>query len=149
MIGFIADIPALMQQISDKTGKKYMSTITHVTVGTNDLDASRTFWDFVLEPLGIKRHFDLDDRSGYGNDVPQFIVIRPINGAPATSGNGGTIGLVAPNRASVDEFHRRALAAGGSDEGPGAERPGAPHIYAAFIRDTHGHKVGAFFVGEQ
>lgn len=125
-----------------------MSTITHVTIGTDDLDASRIFWDAVLEPLGMKRHFDLHDRSGYGNETPQLIIIRPINGAPATSGNGGTIGLVAPDKAAVDEFHERALAAGGSDAGAGAQRPGAAHIYAAFIRDTYGHKVGAFFVGE-
>lgn len=126
-----------------------MATITHVTIGTDDLEASRRFWDVVLEPLDIRRHFDLDDRSGYGKDAPQLIIIKPINGAPATSGNGGTIGLAAPDKASVDEFHKRALAAGGSDEGAGAPRPGAPHIYAAFIRDTYGHKVGAFFIGEQ
>lgn len=121
-----------------------MSIFNHVTIGTDDLEGSRKFWDAVLEPLGIKRHFDLVDRSGYGKDKPELILIKPINGAAATSGNGGTIGLVAPNRSAVDEFHRRGLAYGGTDAGPPAERPSALHKYAGFIRDQYGHKVAAF-----
>jgi catechol 2,3-dioxygenase-like lactoylglutathione lyase family enzyme len=38
-----------------------MSIFTHVTVGTNDLTKSRTFYDNVLNTIGLKRIADLDD----------------------------------------------------------------------------------------
>ncbi len=38
-----------------------MSIFTHVTVGTNDLQKARDFYDKVLGALGQKRLADLDD----------------------------------------------------------------------------------------
>ena len=58
-------------------------------------------------------------------------------------GNGLTIGLRAPNRAAIDEFHKQALAAGGTDAGAPGPRQFAPNAYAAYIRDLDGHKVVA------
>ena len=40
-----------------------MSAYTHVTVGTNDLDRSRTFYDAVLATLGWTRVADLGSTS--------------------------------------------------------------------------------------
>jgi catechol 2,3-dioxygenase-like lactoylglutathione lyase family enzyme len=116
---------------------------THITIGTNDLEAARAFYDDVLEPLGYKRLFDLETQSGYGAAAPQFMVVKPINGQPATGGNGVTIGLVAPSRAAVNEFHRRALARKAKDEGAPGPRPGLPNLYSAYIRDPVGNKLVA------
>lgn len=63
------------------------------------------------------------------------MILYPRNGEDATVGNGLTVGLVAPNRAAMREFHRRALALGGTDEGAPGPRPFAPDAYAAYIRD--------------
>lgn len=38
-----------------------MSIFTHVTVGTNDLQKARSFYDNVLGTLGQKRIADLED----------------------------------------------------------------------------------------
>src|ERR1700756_5074743 len=95
-----------------------VAIFTHVTVGTNDLAKARAFYDAVLAPLGYKRLKDLGDRGSiWGEKAEEFFVLTPADGRPATYANGGTISFVAPSRAAVAEFHRRALAAGGKEEG--------------------------------
>lgn len=118
-----------------------MGIYSHVTIGTNDLAKARGFYDAVLGALGFKRLFDLEDRSGYGEESPQFVVLKPIDGKAASGGNGVTIGFVAPSRSAVDEFHKNALAHGGRCEGAPGPRPVAPNFYAAYIRDPSGNKL--------
>ena len=82
----------------------------------------------------------------YGKAFPEFWVQTPINGAPATVGNGTHIGFIASDKAAVDAFHAAALVAGTSDEGPPGPREeyGAPY-YGCFVRDLDGHKIEAPF----
>jgi catechol 2,3-dioxygenase-like lactoylglutathione lyase family enzyme len=112
-----------------------------MTVGANDLAKAREFYDAVLGAIGYKRLFDADDRSGYGADSPQFLVLKPIDGKAASGGNGTTIGFLAPSRSAVDAFHKHALAHGGNCEGAPGPRPVAPNFYAAYIRDPSGNKL--------
>ena len=122
-----------------------MAIFTHVTVGTNDLDKVRSFYDAVLAPLGYKRLSDLGNSgSGWGESVPEFFVLRPANGKPATHANGGTISFLAPNRAAVAAFHKAALSAGGVDEGAVGPRGWAPNAYAGYVRDLDGNKLAAY-----
>ena len=120
--------------------------LTHITIGFDNVDDARAFYDYVLEPLGLTRLMDHGTTSAYGPEggQPQFMVLKPLNGEAATSGNGSTIGLVAPNRSAVNEFHKRALERGGKDEGAPGLRPWAPTAYGAYIRDVGGHKICAF-----
>jgi catechol 2,3-dioxygenase-like lactoylglutathione lyase family enzyme len=120
-----------------------MAIFTHATVGTNDLAAARKLYDAALSPLGYKRLFDVDDRSGYGAEAPEFIVLRPFDGKTATGGNGTTISFVAPCRSAVNEFHKQILAHGGKCEGPPGLRAAAPNLYAAYVRDPAGNKLAA------
>ncbi|SFC42766.1 VOC family protein [Massilia yuzhufengensis] len=121
-----------------------MSILTHSTLGTSDLARASAFYDQVLAPLGYMRLLDIDGRiAGWGVAAAQFMVGYPRNGESATASNGLTIGLAAPSRAAIDEFHRRALALGATDEGAPGERPFAPNAYAAYIRDLDGHKIAA------
>ncbi len=104
-----------------------MAIFTHVTVGTNDLAKARSFYDRVLGTLGYKRLNDLGDNGSiWGESAPEFFVLKPANGQPASFANGGTISFVAPSRAAVAEFHKAALAAGGKDEGPAGRAAGIP-----------------------
>jgi hypothetical protein len=83
-----------------------MSVFTHVTVGTNDLDKARGFYDDVLGKLGHKRIADLGDNGSiWGEDAPAFFVLKPADGAPASVGNGVTVSFEAPTRAAIDAFH--------------------------------------------
>jgi len=51
---------------------------------------------------------------------------------------------VAKDRASVDAFHREALAAGGKDNGaPGLRPQYHPNYYGAFVLDPDGHNIEA------
>lgn len=122
-----------------------MAIFTHVTVGTNDLAKARSFYDSVLAPLGLKRLTDLGDNGSiWGTSDPEFFVLKPANGQPASHANGGTISFVAPSRAAVAAFHRAALAAGATDEGAVGPRGWKPNAYAGYVRDLDGNKLAAY-----
>jgi len=118
-----------------------MPIFTHITVGTNNLDKARIFYDKVLAPLGLKRLHDMDNGSFWGVDAPEFFVLKPRDGKPATVGNGSTIGFRAPNKKAIDDFYAIALQEGGKDEGPPGKRDFVPGLYAAYVRDLDGHKI--------
>lgn len=129
--------------------------IGYITLGTNDLDRARTFYDGLLGALGAKRMMQFgDDLGGFtlwgvAMDKPGIAVTRPHDGAPAHQGNGHMAALVMLERAQVDALHAKALALGGSCEGPpglrGDEGPQA--FYAAYFRDLDGNKLCAFRMG--
>src|SRR6201996_3000045 len=122
-----------------------MAIFTHVTVGTDDLAKARAFYDSVLAPLGLKRLNDLGDNGSiWGESTPEFFVLKPANGQPATHANGGTVSFRAPNRAAVAAFHRAALSGGGTDEGAVGPRGWAPNAYAGYVRDLDGNKLAAY-----
>jgi catechol 2,3-dioxygenase-like lactoylglutathione lyase family enzyme len=121
-----------------------MSVFTHVVVGTNDLEKSRGFYDKVLAAVGLKRLYDGDTASAWGKDAPAIMVTKPINGQAATYANGGTIGFAAASRDAVNNFHAKALANGGTCEGPPGPRAFAPDAYGAYVRDPEGNKFCAY-----
>jgi catechol 2,3-dioxygenase-like lactoylglutathione lyase family enzyme len=122
-----------------------MSIFTHVAIGTNDLEKARTFYDSVLGALGLKRIADLGEAGAiWGQDAPSFFVMKPVNGEPATVGNGVTVSFDAPSRAAIDAFHAAALSAGGTDAGLPGTRDWAPNAYAAYVRDLDGNKLTAY-----
>ncbi|WAT17430.1 VOC family protein [Aurantiacibacter sp. MUD11] len=121
--------------------------LTHVVVGTNDPEKAVVFYDATFGALGVEcnRH----EHGGYYGQPPSgmFMVGTPRDGEPATHANGGTIGLNAPDQAAVDAWHAAGLANGGSCEGePGRRDYGEQKIYAAYLRDPDGNKLGAFTI---
>ena len=62
--------------------------------------------------------------------------------------SGAAVGFAAANRAAVDEFHQRALQAGGADAGAPGFRDVGPNVYAAYVRDLDGHKIVASCISE-
>lgn len=117
---------------------------SHVTVGSNDIDKARAFYDGVGKALGLARLVDYPGASGYGpqGGRPQLWIVPPLDKKPATVGNGITIGLDAPDRPSVDAAYAAGMAAGGTDEGkPGLRTHYHPNYYGAYVRDPEGNKV--------
>lgn len=117
--------------------------IHHVSVGTNDLPRSITFYDAVLPGLGLRRTLD-DPGEGmhYGTGHTEFSTIR--TDAPAVPGNGVHVAFDVEDRGMVDAFHAAALAAGGTDDdAPGLRPAYDAHYYAAFVRDPDGNKIEA------
>ena len=126
-----------------------MAIFTHVVLGTNNIEKARKFYDETLGALGLKRVMNMDNASLWGRDGPEFMVTKPANGQPATPANGGTVGFAADSRAAVHAFHEKALAAGGTCEGPPGPRSFTPTAYAAYVRDLDGNKLTAYtFVPE-
>ncbi len=122
-----------------------MAIFTHVTVGTNDLAKARAFYDSALAPLGYRRLTDLGENGSiWGESDPEFFVLKPADGQPATRANGGTVSFVAPSRTAVAAFHQAALAAGGKDEGAVGPRSWKPNAYAGYVRDLDGNKLAAY-----
>lgn len=120
--------------------------LSHVSIGTNDFARSVAFYDKVLPTLGCKRILEHPGAIAYGKQYPEFWVQTPINGKPATVGNGTHIGFVAVTRDTVHAFHAAALAAGGRDEGAPGPRPDyGPPYYGCFVRDPDGHKIEATY----
>lgn len=127
-----------------------MSIYTHLTVGTNDLERSRSFYDKVLDTIGLKRLTDLDQRGSiWGVDKPAFFVLTPADGEPATFGNGVTICFEAKDRASVAAFHQAALELGAKDEGAVGPRRLMPNAYAGYVRDPEGNKLAVYSFSEE
>lgn len=118
--------------------------IHHVSLGTNDLARARAFYDPVMQLLGL-RLIDADAESAdYGVGDILFSIETPVNGAPASAGNGTHVAFQALDRGMVRRFHELALAHGGADAGaPGVRAKYDAHYYGAFVRDPDGNKVEA------
>lgn len=119
---------------------------SHVMVGANDIDASRKFYDAVLGTLGIGPGFtDEKGRVFYASPTGVFAVTTPINGAPATPANGGTIGFLVQDPATVDAWHAAGVANGGTtcEDPPGVRESGLGKMYLAYLRDPSGNKLCA------
>ncbi len=118
---------------------------SHVTVGSNDIARSKTFYDGVTKPLGLGLHAKSGaDGIGYGREGgrPQLWIVRPLDRKAATVGNGITIGLEADTRSAVDAAYAAAIANGGKDEGkPGLRPHYHANYYGAYVRDPDGNKV--------
>jgi catechol 2,3-dioxygenase-like lactoylglutathione lyase family enzyme len=119
--------------------------IGYAMIGTNDLPKALGFYDDVLTVLGARRMMAGDKFQTYGTSFPSLGVTLPYNGEPATVGNGTMVALSADSHAQVDATHARAIAAGGTCEGPPGIRGGeGSNFYAAYFRDLDGNKLCVF-----
>ena len=115
---------------------------SHVMVGVSDIEASKKFYDAVLGALGIGPGVDNKGRYFYISPAGVFAITVPINGEPATHGNGSTIGFRVESAEQGDAFHAAGLANGGTTcEEPPGEREGG--MYLAYLRDPDGNKICA------
>ncbi|GIK49985.1 MAG: VOC family protein [Hyphomonadaceae bacterium] len=124
--------------------------IDHVSVGVADMQRAKAFYDAALAPLGMAPMMPVEIGGqlvgvGYGQQgKPSFWVQLPIDGQPASMGNGVHVALTAPTRAAVDAFFLAALEQGGVEDGrPGLRAEYHPSYYAAFVRDPDGNKIEA------
>ncbi len=123
---------------------------SHIMVGTNNIARAKRFYDAVLKVLGAGEGAESTNKSGqrrvfYRHDGMAFGVSEPIDGEPATVGNGSTIGFKCNSPEQVQEFHDIAIANGGlSIEDPPGPRTGpSGAMYLAYVRDPDGNKLCA------
>ena len=113
--------------------------IDHVHLRVSDLDASKRFYRAVFVALG-KSDVLAEAESHFSAD--ELWVDR-------ADGHVSRVHLAfqAPDRKTVDAFHRAAVAAGGRDNGAPGERGYHPGYYGAFVLDPDGNNIEAVFHG--
>jgi len=121
--------------------------LNYSTVGSNDLEKAKAFYDSLFGAIGVGKVFDHPSGGRiYGqHGGAMFAVLGPYNGKPATYGNGAMCGFGLDSREQVDAFYAKALALGGTDEGAPGER--GPGFYFAYFRDLDGNKLCAYKFG--
>ena len=115
---------------------------SHVMLGVSDLEASKKFYDAVLGTLDIGPGVDNNGRYFYMSPSGIFAITIPINGEPASHGNGSTIGFNVESDEQGDAFHAAGLKNGGTtcEDPPGRRDHGT---YLAYLRDPDGNKICA------
>lgn len=119
--------------------------LDHVSIGVRDIDRARRFYDAALKPLGYTRLSSGAGSLGYGREAVALWVNTAERPVEPDMQSGLHLCFAAPDRASVDAFHRGALASGGSDNGkPGLRADYGANYYAAFAADPDGYRIEAY-----
>lgn len=123
---------------------------SHVMVGSNDIDASKKFYDAVLGVLGAGEPMRDEKEDGtvrlfYFHNGGIFAVSTPIDGQPATAGNGSTVGFACDSLDQVKAFHDAGVANGGTsiEDPPGPRTSNVGTLDLAYVRDPSGNKICA------
>jgi catechol 2,3-dioxygenase-like lactoylglutathione lyase family enzyme len=113
---------------------------SHVMIGTNDLERAKTFYDAVLGTLGVQAGFVDRHRVFWRTKTGTFSVSLPIDGQPATVGNGSTVGFTCESAEQATAWHTAGLTHGGTAiEDPPGVRGGT--MFLAYLRDPDGNKL--------
>ncbi len=119
---------------------------SHNMVGSNDIEASKKFYDATFQAIGGKPGI-VDDKGRliYIHNGGLFLVGAPIDGEPATVGNGCTIGFAMDGPEQADAWHKAGLENGGTaiEDPPGIREGGFGQLYLAYLRDPSGNKLCA------
>ncbi|MEO1575056.1 MAG: VOC family protein [Pseudomonadota bacterium] len=122
--------------------------LSHVMVGTRDIERSRAFYDVVLGVLGVGEPFVNVNATGqtrlfYRHKGTTFSISEPIDGEAPTVANGSTIGFVCSSPEQVKELHDVAVANGATsiEEPPGPRENPIGTMYLCYFRDPDGHKL--------
>ena len=119
---------------------------SHNMVGSNDIEASKKFYDATFQAIGGKPAI-VDDKGRliYIHNGGLFLVGEPIDGQPATIGNGCTIGFAMDGPEQAKAWHDAGVANGGTsiEDPPGVREGGFGAMYLAYLRDPSGNKLCA------
>src|ERR1700680_4755843 len=119
--------------------------IHHVSIGVQDIPATKRFYDAALAPLGYQCLSESPGSLGYGKEAAAFWISATERPVPADEQSGLHFCLVAPSRKSIDAFHAAAISAGGRDNGgPGLRADYGDGYYAAFVVDPDGYRIEAY-----
>ena len=99
----------------------------------------------------MKQTLSHEHALAFGADYPaEFWIQAPLDGKPATCGNGSHVCFRVGSTDEVDAFHKAGLESGGTCGGePGLRPEYHPSYYAAFLIDPDGHKIEALYYTEK
>lgn len=119
---------------------------SHAMIGSNDIARSKRFYDALFGAIGGKPAFEDDKgRLIYLHNGGVLLVGRPLDGKPATPGNGSTIGFTMSGPAQADAWHKAGAENGGTaiEDAPGVREGRTGQLYLAYLRDPDGNKLCA------
>ncbi len=126
--------------------------IDHLWIRVGDLEAAAKFYDLIAPHTGLRGGRRWDEAETAREDAG-----RQWRGAWATFSlvhdprpptENLHLAFPAPDRQTVDDFHRAATAAGYASNGAPGERPQYhPGYYAAFVIDPDGANIESVFHG--
>jgi catechol 2,3-dioxygenase-like lactoylglutathione lyase family enzyme len=124
--------------------------LDHTGIVVTDLPKARRFYDAVAKALGlgiVQPHKDFFLLGRGADEIPYLWIgtLRPsywVEGSRAGI-NQMHVAFAAKDNATVDEFYRAALAAGGRDNGKPGPRQGVNPYYGAFVLDPDGNNIEA------
>ena len=119
---------------------------SHNMVGSNDTARSKTFYDAVFTAMGGRAGMQDDKgRLLYMYNDGLFMVTPPIDGQPATAGNGCTVGFAMDTPEQANAWHAAGVANGGTsiEDAPGIREGSFGQLYLAYLRDPDGNKLCA------
>jgi catechol 2,3-dioxygenase-like lactoylglutathione lyase family enzyme len=119
--------------------------IDHLQLVVRDLPASQRFYEAVFKVLDIPIGGTGD---GYFWADELFVSTADSEAAQGKLTGRVHLAFQAKDRATVEAFHKAALASGGQDHGGPGERPYHPGYYAAFVLDPDGNNIEAVYHGE-
>ena len=116
---------------------------SHMMVGTNNMDRAKSFYDALRGTLGVPAGVVDRHRIFWRTPSGVFSASLPIDGQPATLGNGSTIGFACQSAEQADAWHAAGLAHGGTtcEEPPGVREGAVGKLYLAYLRDPDGNKL--------
>lgn len=112
--------------------------MNYFVVGTNDMDASRNFYDALFADSGLQRITPTDRMTYWLGEDFAFATAIPFDAKPATNGNGSMVGFCVGGHEDVTRAHALAIQLGGTDEGKPSQR--GPR-FSAYVRDLDGNKL--------
>lgn len=119
---------------------------SHMMVGSNDIERSRTFYDALFGAMeGKPGMTDDKGRLVYRHHGATFMVSKPIDGRPATPSNGSTIGFLVAGPEQADAWQQAGASPGGTaiEDPPGLRQGNNMTLYLAYLRDPDGNKLCA------
>ena len=122
--------------------------LSHVMIGSNDIERTKKFYNSVLGLLGAREPMVDVNATGqtrlfYIHGGSTISMSEPINGEPVSVANGFTLGLACDSPEQVKELHDIAVANGGtSTEDPPGPRTGSMGtMHLSYFFDPDGHKI--------
>jgi catechol 2,3-dioxygenase-like lactoylglutathione lyase family enzyme len=116
--------------------------IDHLWIGVRDLDKAAAFYRTIARHAGLREGRHWSEGRGFRGAWATFALLA--DGRPPTE--GVHIAFPAPDRRTVEDFHRAAIAAGCHDNGAPGERPiYHPGYYGAYVLDPDGANVESVF----
>jgi len=123
--------------------------LNYATVGSNKLPEALAFYDALLGDHGWVKMSDHKSGGRFYRHPSgsMFAVLGPVDGQPATTGNGAMLGFWLDSPEGVTSFYEKAIALGGTDEGAAGNR-GTEQMpfYFGYFRDLDGNKLCAYHV---